>query len=771
MTRTTLKNLLLALLFFPSVSLAGNVTINQAQDIAKAFMGSKGVALANIALPSRGAKQHNTTEKDYYVFNIADNGGFVIVSADDRTPQILGYSLTGSFDAASLPQNAKYLLDTYKEEIKLLDKENITEKWSAPATRATTRHAVQPFIKTSWGQSSPFNNKCPQWRGNTCATGCVATAMSQVMNYYQWPAHTAATIPSYTTLTNKIQVEGIAQGTAIDWNNMQNSYRSNGDDTGTTAQKNAVANLMLYTGTAVNMDYSPNASSSYIEQVPDALDKYFDYSSRLIRRASYTLSEFEDKIYNEVAAARPVIFGGSSTNGAHAFIIDGCDEDGLFHVNWGWYGSLDGYFRLSLLDTNISGNTTVSASDEGFSIYQKAIIGITKGKESIQIGPALMSYTDVTLANDSIKGSFYNLSGVTGTYETALVEVDGDSPTWLCQITQALSYPNKSGNYFELSLRSLSLSAGKHTLALASRQEGTSQWTYRDQDVVNVSVDGEGNVTAEFAIARGDVSKLSVKEWNFTGSKYAREKQRVYITIENSAGEYYGNVFLFAGRDGVKPTAFASRTGLTAQAEGETLIEMTFKPDRTGTYTVWLCSDNKGDNVIDSTTVQITASGTASFSLAMGNCDIKGTFEQEGKKCVYGTTLSGTLSIVNDGSLDFNNEVRISVIDKDHKSTGKVSNLGSVTIPADSTANFDFSFDGLETGYGYQIMFEYYNALAYRLLGFTNVYYLLPGGTSGVQAVRNNDGATTPFYNLSGQKVGKAYKGIVISNGRKYINR
>jgi len=314
-----------------------------------------------------------------YVFSMSDKGGFVIVSNESRTTHILGYSENGKFDADNMPDNMRAWLQGYADEIAWLQKQPHIEAVSVkqkPMTRAGSnpKTAVTPMIKTTWDQMEPYNNLCPPYNNHrNCATGCVATAMAQVMKYHHWPTSATAAIPSYKD--GDVTRESLA-ATTFDWDNMINSYSGEYSD----AQATAVATLMLYCGYSVKMEYGYESASN-TNKVATALKTYFDYKSTttFVARSRYSYDKWIDLIYYELAHNRPVVYGGQSSGGGHEFVCDGYkyeNDTDLFHINWGWSGHNDAYYVLSVLNPYGDQGTGGSSSDDGFSYGQDAVIGI-----------------------------------------------------------------------------------------------------------------------------------------------------------------------------------------------------------------------------------------------------------------------------------------------------------------------------------------------------------------------------------------------------------
>ena len=378
---------------------AGDVTAQQAMQQAKSFIQQREATGSRPKRAQGSAAQQLTMAKQIsglYVFNVKDNGGFVIVSNDDSTIPILGYSDTGAVDPDNMPDNMRAWLQGYADEIAWA-RENRAHKdtpsvHNSSRTGTAVKEPVLPLLKTTWDQGAPYNNLTPYYKksGNSysysatyqsgyshCATGCVATAMAQVMKYHEWPALTSE-IPSYTWESANYTLTGLS-ATTFDWENMSNSYSgSETDDTAT-----AIAKLMQYCGWSVQMDYGEESGSNSTN-VATALKNYFDYNStttKCINRSNYSYAYWVDIMYNEVANRRPVVFGAQSSGGGHEFVIDGYQSEDYFHVNWGWGGMSDSYFKLSALDPDAQG-IGGSSSDDGFHFGQEAVVGVQKSTEN-----------------------------------------------------------------------------------------------------------------------------------------------------------------------------------------------------------------------------------------------------------------------------------------------------------------------------------------------------------------------------------------------------
>ena len=369
-------------------SYAEKVDIEKAEKVARSYVNSvprlstkKDVQFSRTVFkelkpdnPLRASQE----EAMYYVFSMNNDEGFVIVSADDVAVPVLGYSEEGSYDDSN--PNFSYWMDCLAQEIASAIENNISQsaeikaKWDArlsentSALRASSYMVVAPMVKTKWNQGDPYNKLCP----SGTVTGCVATAMAQIMKYWDHP-ETGSGSHSYLPLKYPSQSADFTDD--YDWENMTNvisSYFSNPDEI------DAVATLMYHCGVSVEMEYDTPAnggSGASSADVAPALVTYFKYDAGInyLRRNYYSYTEWLNFIKTELEAERPVYYSGQGSGGGHAFVCDGYDSDNLFHFNWGWGGSSDGYFGLSALNPPSLG---IGGGAGGFNTSQAIIVGI-----------------------------------------------------------------------------------------------------------------------------------------------------------------------------------------------------------------------------------------------------------------------------------------------------------------------------------------------------------------------------------------------------------
>lgn len=315
--------------------------------------------------------QPKSDKAAFYVFD-RDQQGFVIVSADDNTRDVLAYSDEGTF-SDQVPDNVQFLLDYMAERIAY------SGKMGKTAAATTSYTPVAPLLDgIQWNQDEPYWNMCPiDKNGDRAYTGCVATATAQVMRYWKWPTKGTGS-HSYTAENVSGTLSANFGATTYDWANMPKTTSGYT----TTAQKNAVATLMYHVGVAIDMNYGGETiggSGAYTNDVATALVDYFGYKNTLQYVYTYangeSASTTAQRMRDDLAKGHPIVVGGSdeSASFGHEFVFEGYDKDGLFYVNWGWGGSYNGYYAIDDLEPGGSG---IGGNGAGYSHYLDYIIGI-----------------------------------------------------------------------------------------------------------------------------------------------------------------------------------------------------------------------------------------------------------------------------------------------------------------------------------------------------------------------------------------------------------
>lgn len=403
------------------------VDVKTAQKVATTFLNNNGAKSTQLTDLTKAAGFTNL-----YIFTAED--GFVVMAADDCVKPILGYSMSGSFNPEDLPENLRYWLQGYNNEIQfaidnqLRSNTETTKLWNDLANgkpnvaRATT--VVESLVQTKWNQNKHYNNLCPAVSDGPegrAYTGCVATAMAQIMKFHGYP-EMGIGMHSYVWGSQTLSAD--FRATTYDWVNME-SYYNYYYPTGTAsspnwltdptpAQLSAVTTLMYHCGISVDMSYggkSTGGSGAYSIDVVHALKTYFNYSPDIEykQKNSFDNDVWISMVKAELDANRPLFYSGSGSGG-HAFVCDGYNDDNYFHFNWGWSGHYDGYFSLSNLNT---GANNESGSGNGYYTNdQAAIFGIQPATLGTAAAPVLEAelkqepgVRDVLLTWNNVEGA------------------------------------------------------------------------------------------------------------------------------------------------------------------------------------------------------------------------------------------------------------------------------------------------------------------------------------------------------------------------------
>ena len=597
------KQLLLILgLMFTATLFAAPVSRERAKENVMSFLKSKG---GNKMFATAGANKMQVTNVEieansdaYYVFNIGNNRGFVIVSADDRTEPILGYSYEGSFDPENVPVNMQEWLNGYAKQIKLVKESNIVapRMLAAEGAKKPFRHFIPTMLTCRWNQTTPFNDDCPDFKDGygKRPTGCVATAMAQVMYYHKWPKEEIPAIPGYEFYDDPTyggdgrnhSMDGMP-AVQFDWDNMIDEYSYSS----LKESKKAVAELMRYCGQSLRMGYHPYASGAYTYDLPSALRDYmgYDKGAKFLDRQGYTSQEWEDIVYNELINNRPVLYSGMSWGaGGHQFVCDGYENE-YFHFNWGWGGVSDGYFKLNVLEPEQEG--VVGGNGLNFSDGQQIIVGVqppvegtVKPTDSPVIGKMLLSknfdgqfkknnlgkitiYLTSRFAFDAEKDGIYRVGfGVfdeSGKLLSIVKEIDKQ---FIAGFTDTHSDLNGSVSIDKESIEK----DGTVYLRAIVKSNQTGEWNaapHSDKVFFKMDVNGEYVQVTPYPLVKADIKDLRIE-----GTMYQAAEIHVKATICNKGEDIDG--LLYLSMDG-KPQTTISQPVIMKKGE-EKEFDITF---------------------------------------------------------------------------------------------------------------------------------------------------------------------------------------------------
>ena len=424
-------------------------TQDEALRIAAAFTAPSG----QLRAPARNIQSGAVVASDGVFIAVNTRGGFVLVGADDRLPEVLGYSDCGSFDAQNQSPAFRYWIQCYAADLEYINHNTPTIKHNT----SSLPKAIEPLLTCKWNQSAPYNDLAPLYNtsGSRSVTGCVATAMAQVMYFFQYPLTGTGSHSYYWVCTNPVGASATLSAnfgnTTYDWANMLDSYRTGYTQT----QAQAVATLMYHCGVSIDMGYG-SSSGAFTEKVPVALHDYFGYDGNYqrIQKVMYSADSLNSIVYGELSARRPVIVSGSNDEGGHAFVCDGCDRNAYFHINWGWAGSNDGYYLLTALNPGKSQG--IGGTTKGYNKGTTFFIGLQPENAGTPAAIPQMATTDISVSSEQFdrNTSFsvsisrlqnYGMTDFTGSYGVALY--DEDETALLDVLKQVDGYSLRAGYY------------------------------------------------------------------------------------------------------------------------------------------------------------------------------------------------------------------------------------------------------------------------------------------------------------------------------------
>ena len=761
----TRKLILLLALMLPLVASAGHLTEEQAKSEALAFVQQKQGLPMSLKVAKK-AQRYAASPSDalYYVFNVGNNNGFVIVSGDDRTNPILGFCDEGAFDPNNIPENMQSWLEGYENQLKALETMSDTEAQrvlAAPKLRATvdTRNSIAPLVTTKWDQATPYWNECPQFMNSDdpadgyelAYTGCVATAMSQIMNFHKYPEQTTRVIPSYQFVYSDgnynyttVTMEELPT-TTFDWAHMRDTYTGAEDEVYTSA----VAHLMYYAGCAVKSQYGVSSTGAYTDDIPKGF-ALFGYGSNLAYRNDYTLDVWNEMVYQELAAGRPMIYNGTAgSGGGHSFICDGYEYGDYYHINWGWSGNGNGYFQLAILNPSTSG-VGGSSSSEGYNMKQNIVYNIIPGGTAPADDPTDPELTCTAVSGPSgwdrdgvsypykiykskiVKVSFSDHSGSGKRFKTGLALYNPVDPDTIFTVldnaqdvgyftvtTSALGETRQWGSGIASNASNVikfgAGLTGTYRLIGVYQVEGTTVWKpMKESDRHFLEV----NMTSTSATASAHpVINLQVTNMEFTGGEKVGVKEQVHATIKNnSTDRYYGDLYLdFGGQQIDEYSQYTTVVTGEVLAGEEAVITFNVTPTSSGTKTVKVMRlDQYGSYItIPSTFTVNIAQSTAAEELNM-SVVIEATnatpAEGDGYDVIYDSHARFSATVTNHSNGDYSKYVLAPLFICTKDENGHVTGGSMVTykqsplsLAAGESKTLYFDFDNLAAGSTYSM--------------------------------------------------------------------
>ena len=514
----------------------------------------------------------DSCKEAFYLYRFEGQGqkSFVIVSGDERMPAVLAYSDENQFDVDNMPPAVRYWLECYVQEYKALNP-NVAHGSSKPNI-SLLENGVSPILKEiQWGQSEPYNNLCPSYRGEKTYTGCVATAMAQIMRYYSYPVQGKGQ-KTYRTETNRIAINHDFSNDIFDWHNMLDSY--NGEYT--DLQANSVSVLMASCGASVNMDYgisSQGGSGAYQSSLLNGYIENFGYDNdaALVIRDYCSTEDWHNLLISELNAGRPVNYSGfSMRDGGHSFVIDGYRKGDNsypdYHLNWGWDGSCDGYYQIANLHPQEDG---IPATQNPFSQSQQMTVGVmpedgVDNSTQMLISSKLNCNLSKARIGQTISfnvSSLYNSSykKFLGTISVALMSEDGELRSIGTGNVFQLSYLDGTGSInFSCPIPN-ELNVGKYIACLVYKLFDETKWkkVYSSSyPSIEITVDGteDSDIEPWSEIGCSEMELLQDSEKSIITA-------RLYELVNLQPEAFMGSLcFTFADENGVPLFSFGSNS-------------------------------------------------------------------------------------------------------------------------------------------------------------------------------------------------------------------
>lgn len=701
---------------------AAPVNENQARNIAASFMANHSMRSTSLRMAHKApmVKTAGADNAAYYVFN-ATSGGFVIVAGDDRAPEVLGYSDKGTFDIQTVPEAMQEMLEGYEAQI------NALALGAKPASRSTSGPAIRPLVTASWSQNSPYNTLLPMLNnGKQAVAGCVATALAQVLYYWKQPARPTTAIPAYTSQSLGIYMPKL-EPIDFNWTAMQDTYLSN--DTVSDGAR-AAAQLTLYCDQVMTMDFQYGVSGANTGRIPNAISTYFGYkrNAHCEYRENYSTQSWTDLIYSELAQGRPVIYSGSKASSGHAFICDGYDGQGLFHINWGWDGMSNGYYLLNVLNPDAQG--TGSASEAYGYIYNQYIVcniepGEGESEFALTAGDvALNSAVTSRVSNNAnfsanVTGRFYNYTPETIAVSFGWGFYQGDELLSVLYRSGSSSLP--PNYYFSTNNQELNfgkgITSGTYRIVPIYSEYGANNWrpcVGTDVNYIEVTIDGD-NCTV---IGQGSagIRDYTVNDIHYDGALH--HGRPVHLTLNMTNNGSSQNDLLYMHVNGT----FNSTAYLGIEPGASDDILFTFLPTTPGTYTCTFSLNQDGSDPICQTVLNVTQMPAANLRITSQVLNIT----DAANSIVTSDKYSVKLTVTNNGSADYQEDITVKLyknLDGTYGSNAQIENQ-FVNIGPGETTELQFDLDNVIDGWRYFAAIYYYSN-GQEIYGSSTPYYTI----------------------------------------------
>ncbi len=803
MNRFFLSALLLLSAFTAKAELR---TAEEAEAVALGFF-SRETARSKGSLPA--LKRVSLSSDSLYVF-ADDSGRRVFVSGSTLLNPVLGYTDSPVLPEAELPVNLIDWIQHAKDAVRRLEQ---YPALSVVGRQTASSVVIEPLLgKIEWDQGAPWNNQCPLLKGARTYVGCVATALSQIMYYHSYAVGRGSI--SYTDESK--------HDISVDFSTQTYDFSVMGPTAATTKDRSELAKFCFHVGAACQMSYDGSeGSGAYSWNAAQGVAQYFSYSDLVtyMERVMFTYEEWNRLLVNELAAKRPILYSGYSEDAGHAFVLDGIDETGAYHVNWGWGGGYNGYYDVNILAPGGYGIGATSSAMDGFRDDQGAIFNLapslSEGSDGVQYWCGIesegMGIADTVVAlGETVKIVEYGIFNFRhdidgdGTYGI-LIQQDGidvrEIPVGKTPFQDygygLWCWNNRSSTVYVPFTVPADLADGTYQVWIYFRPEGNSD----RRDVFRSYAWCPSCVTMTVADGRATFVDAWPWDYDIQASEWSSDKlsdsyilgvlTNYSVTARIGNQDLYGHFTLVWDENGKRQSKTFSDAAY--EAGSEVTLSALYKPRTSGTAVskLYFSPDNVGvpSQTYGDTVFCVGSSATYLIEepVATGdgsNLRLISTPSLESGTVAIGSEVTFAVSVSNNGSSPFEGKLALRFYEEEDASKTVVLTItGDVAVPAEGKATAHLTgtlTDDLEAGrtyvgYACYVGNEGYSKLFVSKINVLNKITITPAQASAnAIGILSADPSSLPFrgglgrgyYNLYGQRVAPGHKGLVIQNGQ-----
>ncbi len=754
------KSFLSILILAAGLLHAENRSFDEAQAIASAFLGQETgqpVEFKAMRRAARNASQLDAAVQPYFAFNDTEHDAFVVVSASTLTRPILAYGM-GQMPAdldEAMPEGLRWWLQAISHRTAYLEQH--PDAAESPAQLRATTDGVAPILGgIEWDQEGAYSLLTPTIGSQHCPTGCVATAMGQIIRYYQQPT-VGSGKHGYTW---KYKADGISHSQNLSVNYAEQTYDYSlmplsftRSYPGSQAEQNEVSKLLYHCGVAVNMQYSAEGSGTTSPFIDRAFIENFSYNSRTtnIQREGFSYDEWVSILQGELREGRPVLYTGSSfveKNSGHAFVLEGFDTEGRYYVNWGWNGNFNAYYDIAVLNPDGVG-VGAMRMDDGFCEGQHAVVNISPSEGVGTYRTALFFPNNGSFSSSkssASKGSsvnitvryIYNYSGMKAEGNCGIVvmqqgkvisqkslksiSVDGVDANGYCsglQLSASYTIPSD-------------LADGTYQAYLYFQPKNSDDWDFiqmsrtTDESYLQFDVSGD-NVS----ISRPKVNRhIEASEWSFDTQTVSTRPEQITARVTNRSNETINGQFsLQLTSPSRRSDSVDDASGCLSIAPGESAdVAFSYRFSEAGQWTASLFFRPWNVNAVSSQTIGDAHTFQVEVDLQAGaiftvNDALDLTSGSEDGNFYRNSPVTASLSVTNTG-IDYDGTFAIWFYTKNTNPTSLTPVAkyeGPTAVAGDNqqhTVTLDFVLDlsSLNKNVSYYARPYYFDGTAWSLL-------------------------------------------------------